>query len=103
MAKWLESVDFALWPYTLHYAMQSYYTAPVLEDSFLGTQAGKSMKAQCIFESSVFTLQNSITTGNIALCWSQHMRSGLKLIPNSISLGRNYQVTIHTTTDILPK
>jgi hypothetical protein len=49
--------------------MQSYYSALVLEDSFLGTQAGTCRKVQCIFKNSVFALQNSISMGNNTLCW----------------------------------
>jgi hypothetical protein len=103
MATWPKPADFSLWPYALQYAMQFYYIAPVLEDSFWGTQAGTSMKVQFAFKSSIFALQNSISTGNSTLGWSPHMQPGLKCIPDSISLGRTYQVTTHTIPNILPK
>ena len=102
MATWPESADFSLWPYTLHYAMQFYNRAPVLEDSFLGTQTGTCLKVEHVFEGSIFALQNSIPTSNNTLCLSPDMWPRLKFIPNLISLGRTYQVTTHMTTDILP-
>jgi len=82
------------------HAVQHSFSRP---EHFLSTQEGTYLKAAHIFRGSFFALQNSIPIGNNILCWSQHARPGLKFIPNSISLGRTYQVTASTTTDILPK
>ena len=82
------------------HAVQHSFSRP---EHYSSITEGTYMKATQIFHGSFFALQDSIGTGNITLCWSQHTRPGLNFIPNSISLGRTYQVTTHTITDILPK
>jgi hypothetical protein len=82
------------------HAVQHSFSRP---EHYSSITEGTYMKATQIFRGSFLALQNFIDTSNITLCWSQHTGPGLKFIPNSISFGRTYQVTTHTTTDILPK
>ena len=51
---WTKAVNNSLWPFKVHYTLQFYHSAQVLEGSFLRTQAGMRMNVQNTFACSSF-------------------------------------------------